>query len=520
VGHRSSRARWTARPAWSRVIRVAVFLGPVAASLVTAWLVTQLLPPFTGLGGRAVHLGILIACSTVVLVLVDRAGRRLLPLVTLLDLTMLFPETAPSRMRIAREAIRRRPVEEQLKRVREAGGDPNTAASEILSLVAAMSVHDRPTRGHAERVRLFTDLIAEEMRLPQRERDLLRWAAILHDIGKLRIPATLLNKPGVLSPYEWSQMRAHPAHGNDIAKAMVPWLGQWGGVILEHHERYDGTGYPRGLAGGDINLGARIVSVADAFDVMTSARAYRRPVSRAAAYRELVRFSGTQFDPAVVRAMVSISAPRLRRAQGLLAWLADIPLVAGNVVPAATVARVVGAGFVATGAVAGGSIPLLPHDPGVVSEQHSTSQPGHSRTGSAAPSTAPGAAVAKKHRPTKPTAGKPATKKAKPTKAKPTSSRGGGSTHRPPSKASAEPVGGQETTAQTPAGSNGGGSSNSGSGSHNSGSGSSGGSGKSGSGSGGGTLDDTVDEVVDGVAGTVDDASGSVDSLVGGLLSP
>jgi hypothetical protein len=134
-------------------------------------------------------------------------------------------------------------------------------------------------------------------------------------------------------------------------------------VIVQHHERYDGTGYPTGLGGSQISLGARIVSVADAYDVMTAARAYKRPVSRAAALRELVRFSGTQFDPTVVRAMVAVGAPRLRRTQGLLAWLADLPLVASSAVPAATVARVVGASALATGAVASGPAVLgLPSD--------------------------------------------------------------------------------------------------------------------------------------------------------------
>ncbi len=352
--------RWLRRSTGAAALRAAVLCGPVLTSFAAAYAAHRLMPPVTGHVDRAWHLAVLLVVSTVSLVLVDRLGRRLLPLVTLLDLSMLFPDRAPSRLRVAREAIRRRPIEEQLARVRDAGADPGAVAREILTLVAALSAHDKPTRGHAERVRMFTDLLAEQLNIPARDRDLLRWAAILHDIGKLQVPATLLNKPGKPTEDEWAVLRAHPSHGAEMAEGLLPWLGEWADVIVQHHERYDGTGYPTGLAGSRISLGARIVSVADAYDVMTAARAYKRPVSRAAALQELIRFSGTQFDPQVVRAMVAVGAPRLRRAQGVVAWLADVPLVAGAV-PASTLARVVGAGALATGAVAsGGAVMALP----------------------------------------------------------------------------------------------------------------------------------------------------------------
>ncbi|MDQ1600826.1 MAG: hypothetical protein QOD68_2300 [Actinomycetota bacterium] len=358
-------SRWQRRSAGARALRWAVLCAPVGASVGAAWAVHGQLPAVRGPLDRLWQLLVLGLVSTVVVVLVDRLARRLLPLVTLLDLSMLFPDQAPSRLAVARNAIRRRPIEEQLARVRDAGADPGAVAREILTLVAALSAHDRPTRGHAERVRMFTDLLAEQLKVPRRDRDLLRWAAILHDIGKLQVPAALLNKPGKPTEQEWVVLKAHPAHGAEMAAGLLPWLGEWSDVIVQHHERYDGTGYPTGLSGSGISLGARIVSVADAYDVMTAARAYKRPVSRAAALRELVKFSGTQFDPTVVRAMVAVGAPRLRRTQGVLAWLADLPLVASSAVPAATVARVVGASALATGAVAAGPAALgLPsHQP-------------------------------------------------------------------------------------------------------------------------------------------------------------
>jgi putative nucleotidyltransferase with HDIG domain len=332
---------------------VAVFLTPVAAAVGVSSIAHLALGAAGSRVAQAWHLAVLVAVSTLVLILVDRLARRALPLAALLELSMLFPDGSPSRLAVARDAIRQRPVEEQLARVRDAGADPAVAARQILGLVAALRVHDRPTRGHAERVRMLTDLIAEAMNIPARDRDLLRWAAILHDIGKLRVPTAILNKPGKPTEQEWAILKAHPQHGAQIAGALLPWLGEWGDVIVQHHERYDGTGYPSGLAGRDISLGGRIVAVADAYEVMTAGRPYRRPVSRVAAHRELVKWSGLQFDPAIVRAMVGLSAPRLRRAQGLIAWLSDIPMVATSYVPAATVARVVGAGALATGAATG-----------------------------------------------------------------------------------------------------------------------------------------------------------------------
>ena len=362
--------RWAARPTLARVLRVAVFASPVAAAVGVSSLAHLALGAAGSRVEQAWHLAVLIAVSTATLVVVDRVARRAVPLVTLLELSMLFPDHAPSRFAVARDAVRNRPVEEQLARVREAGADPAVAAREILGLVAALRAHDRPTRGHAERVRVLTDLVAEAMNIPARDRDLLRWAAILHDIGKLRVRPAILNKPGKPTDEEWALLRAHPARGAQIAGALLPWLGEWGDVIVQHHERYDGTGYPSGLAGRDIGLGGRIVAVADAYEVMTATRAYRRPISRVAAHRELVRWSGQQFDPAVVRAMVGLSAPRLRRAQGLLAWLSDVPMVASSYVPAATVARVVGAGALATGVATGVGLPAAAVSAGPAHPEH------------------------------------------------------------------------------------------------------------------------------------------------------
>ena len=213
---------------------------------------------------------------------------------------MLFPDQAPSRLRLARGR-------EQAAADRGAAGagsatpgaDPGAVAREILTLVAALQrprpADPRPRRAGPD---VHRPARRGDARSRERDRDLLRWAALLHDIGKLQVPATLLNKPG--KPTERRVGRAQGAPGarrrdGRRAAAVARRVGRR--VIVEHHERYDGTGYPLGLAGRGISLGARIVSVADAYDVMTAARAYKRPVSRAAAGREPVRHPCTQCRP-------------------------------------------------------------------------------------------------------------------------------------------------------------------------------------------------------------------------------
>jgi HD-GYP domain-containing protein (c-di-GMP phosphodiesterase class II) len=136
-------------------------------------------------------------------------------------------------------------------------------------------------------VRAFTDLLAGQLKVPEEDRERLRWAALLHDVGKLEVPARILNKPGKPEPSEWERLKAHPAAGAAVAAPLLPWLGPWGAAIVEHHERFDGTGYPAGVSGEGISLGGRIVTVADSFEVMTAARSYKKPMSVPAARREL-----------------------------------------------------------------------------------------------------------------------------------------------------------------------------------------------------------------------------------------
>lgn len=177
--------------------------------------------------------------------------------------------------------------------------------STIRALARAIEVKDPYTHGHSERVTEYALIIAEAMRLDEREKQKLKYAATLHDIGKIGIAGRVLNKPGALTEEEYSHVKTHPLLGDSIIEP-VEFLQEPRPIILHHHERYDGKGYPDGLKGEDIPLCARILSVADAFEAMRSDRPYRRALPLAEAVEELKRNGGTQFDPRVVRVFLTV----------------------------------------------------------------------------------------------------------------------------------------------------------------------------------------------------------------------
>ncbi|MFL4906939.1 HD-GYP domain-containing protein [Streptomyces sp. MMS24-I2-30] len=172
----------------------------------------------------------------------------------------------------------------------------------IRALVQAVDIKDGYTRGHSERVGQASVLIARELGLGDDRVEMLRFAGILHDVGKLGVPTRLLRKDGPLTPEERRVIELHPEYGHEMVRG-ISFLGEARAAILHHHERLDGTGYPYGLAGGQIPECARVVAVADAFDAMTSTRTYSRARPVPAALRELERCAGAQFDPRMVAAL-------------------------------------------------------------------------------------------------------------------------------------------------------------------------------------------------------------------------
>lgn len=175
----------------------------------------------------------------------------------------------------------------------------------VAGFAQALEESDLYTRGHSERVALYAELIARGLSLPDDEINRIVQAGVMHDIGKLGIRYDMLNKPGKLTPDEVRVFRQHPEKGKRILEP-VPCLHSLIDGCWCHHEFFDGGGYPRGLAADEIPLVGRIVSLADAYDAMTSDRAYRRALPHLVAVREIERCAGTQFDPAIAEVFMAV----------------------------------------------------------------------------------------------------------------------------------------------------------------------------------------------------------------------
>jgi hypothetical protein len=187
--------------------------------------------------------------------------------------------------------------------------------STIQAMVAAIEARDPYTAGHSRRVATYTVATARAMRLPEEQMDRLEYSAWLHDVGKLAVPDQILQKTASLTSGEWEQMKKHPETGANILK-QIQLLGRDVDVILHHHERWDGEGYPDFIRGSDIPLGARLIAIADAYEAMTSVRPYRsRPLTTEEAMAELKRNAGTQFDPDMVGVFIKTVASQAVRTE-------------------------------------------------------------------------------------------------------------------------------------------------------------------------------------------------------------
>jgi response regulator RpfG family c-di-GMP phosphodiesterase len=181
----------------------------------------------------------------------------------------------------------------------------NTYLSTVKALVSIIEAKDPYTKGHTERVADYTIALGRKMGLPKDAIRDLAFGAVLHDIGKLVVYERVLNKPGRLSEDEWASLKEHPSIGASIIENMDFLMGTVD-LVRHHHEAYDGTGYPDGLAGEQIPLGARIISVADSYDAMTTDRSYRKALSSTVALDSLKAKAGSQYDSEVVKYFVEL----------------------------------------------------------------------------------------------------------------------------------------------------------------------------------------------------------------------
>jgi HD-GYP domain-containing protein (c-di-GMP phosphodiesterase class II) len=177
----------------------------------------------------------------------------------------------------------------------------NAYRATLRALTAALETRDAETHGHSERVVTFSLRLGREYGLTGPQMKALEFGSLLHDIGKIGVPDAILRKPAKLTDEEWELMREHPLHGQQILRG-IDFLCGAAKVVAQHHEKWDGSGYPLGLKGTEIDICARIFAVADAFDAITSDRVYRQGRPYAAAAQELDEWAGRQFDPQVVEA--------------------------------------------------------------------------------------------------------------------------------------------------------------------------------------------------------------------------
>ncbi len=207
-------------------------------------------------------------------------------------------------------------VREQTQKIRATLDDLQHAYdSTMAALVRSLDAREKETGSHSERVRAYTLALAETAGMEEELREDLAMGALLHDIGKVGVSDNILLKPGKLDEQEWEVMRRHSRIGHDII-AGVRFLEKAAEVVLSHHERFDGKGYPNGLKGEEIPLGARIFAIADTLDAMTSDRPYRKALPFQAVVDELQRCSGSQFDPKMVEAFLAIPKHRWEEIAG------------------------------------------------------------------------------------------------------------------------------------------------------------------------------------------------------------
>ncbi len=302
--HSSLASRWRLHRGGALALAVIARLAPWAAAI-AVFITLHNSIGHTSTFRTVAQWAIAVVGAGVAYVVLDRAVHPLQILATLWRLPLAFARRAPGRLRASFGR----------------SDDP------LVSTLVRFFTHDRRARANAVRVVRLSVAMAAELSITGDDLDRLTWAAAVHDIGKLDVPRRILNKPSKPSKKEFAIIREHASGGENYVAAFEAWLGEWTHGVDHHHERWDGTGYPRGLAGSAISIAGRIIAVADSVEAMTAARAYKRPMPVSSARAEVARCSGSQFDPTIAAAFAAIPTNHIRSMIGIMGWLAEFPLV-------------------------------------------------------------------------------------------------------------------------------------------------------------------------------------------------
>ncbi|MCM3029419.1 MULTISPECIES: HD-GYP domain-containing protein [unclassified Niallia] len=180
-------------------------------------------------------------------------------------------------------------------------------SKDLLELTISIEEKDGYTRDHCERIKDYSMLVGEVLDLNTKQIARLNLASFFHDLGKVKVPLNILQKPSKLTDDEWEIMKLHTTFGRELLEeTRIPLLGEIGLIVEQHHERYDGKGYPKGLKGDEITVEAAIIAVVDSFDAMTTDRVYKKGKSKKAAFEEILKNRGTMYHPQVVDAFIAL----------------------------------------------------------------------------------------------------------------------------------------------------------------------------------------------------------------------
>lgn len=302
-------------------VRLITFVVPAVAGFVTALAVLRAVRPFDETSDQLTWMGVAVLASVTVSVLIGIWLNRALPRTRLFHRASNFESEVESRFRVDLR-------EGNIKRLLRSGQIDNAneeQAKYVLDILRRLNHHEQLTRGHSERVRAYSTMIGREMDLTDDEIDVLKWSALLHDVGKLDVAGSILSSEEAPTKAQWAVLKRHPVFARRYLEPLVPWLGDdLRDGAVHHHERWDGKGYPDQLRGDDIPVFGRIIAVADSFDVMTHNRSYKNSEPIDEARRELAACSGSQFDPEVVDALLRIGEAELKAVRGWSATVAGL----------------------------------------------------------------------------------------------------------------------------------------------------------------------------------------------------